>query len=152
MASATPSPSGPFSTLPVTEKPITWKTGWNGKKLTSVYSGNANTHLQQSTPTVFLPHTHKGNLFPALGKKCTRIITVKVQTDLQAYCSPKYKTHTLNLSALVQLRGQQSQIIMPLHKALCKPEKPTGPSLEMWQSQQGNISNLEDYCLFATWI
>lgn len=31
VASATPSPSGLFRTRPVTEKPITWKTGWGGR-------------------------------------------------------------------------------------------------------------------------
>lgn len=101
VASATPSPSGPFNILPVTEKPITWKTGWNGKKLTSVFTQEMQTHTYSNQHQLFSLHTHiKETLFPAPGKKCTRTITVKVQTDLQAYYSPKYKTHILSLSAL----------------------------------------------------
>lgn len=76
---------------------------------------------------------------------------MKVQSDLQANCSPKYNTHILNLSALVQPRGPQSQIIMPLHKAFCKPGKPTGPSPEMWQSQQGNTAPWKTTACLQHW-
>lgn len=43
-ASGTPSPSGPFRTLPVTENPMTWNTGWKMKNRNTVLE------LEQQTP------------------------------------------------------------------------------------------------------
>lgn len=139
VASATPSPSGPFNTLPVTEKPITWKTGWNGKKVTiHLHSVKANTHLQQSAPTLFYTHTYKGNVFPPLGRKGTRIITQKHIS----ICRHIVPLSTGTASPFINISTvQKAQITEP--KALC--------NLYKRQTILQGCDNLEDDCLFATW-
>lgn len=147
VASATPSPSGPFNTLPVTEKPITWKTGWNGKKLTSVFTQEMQTHTYSNQHQLFSLHTHIKETYFQLQEK-----------NVAGQSQWKYKLisrHTVPLSTKhtfsVYLHWASVTDHSAIHKALCKPEKPTGPSPGMWQSQRGNVSNLEDYCLCAAW-